>query len=370
MMPFTHRLETLYASMKKVGIDTLTLNPGPNLAYLTGLHFHLSERPTLGLFTPGKKPALILPALETNKVASNSLEMETFPFGDNPADWNQAYARAAKNQGLEHKKIGVEPVRLRVLELRFLEEAAPGAEIVSADEVLSSLRICKEPGEIQNMRQAVTIAQNALNATLPLIKIGMTERQLASELTLQLMRAGSDGELPFQPIVAGGPNSANPHAVPTNRKFQPGDLVVIDWGASYQDYFSDLTRTFAIAEISTDLAEVVQVVAQANAAGRAAGKPGIEAGQVDQVTRKVIEDAGLGEYFIHRTGHGLGMESHEAPYIYGENSFLLSQGMAYTIEPGIYIPGQGGVRIEDDVVVTRSGSESLSNLIRELIVVG
>jgi Xaa-Pro dipeptidase len=369
-MTTPNRLNTLNSLMKNADLDALVLNPGPSLVYLTGLHFHLSERPTLGLFAQGKAPVLIVPELEMTKVKSSNLNIETFPFGDNPAEWSDAYGKAATYLGLDGKTIGLEPNRLRVLELRFLEAALPKAKIVSAAESLARLRICKEPGEIELMRKAVQIAQSALNATLSLIKVGMTERQLASELTLQLTRAGSDPELPFSPIIASGPNSANPHAVPTDRPLQPGDLVVIDWGASYQDYFSDLTRTIAVSEVDSSLAEIVRVVGQANAAGRGAGKPGIEASMVDKATRKVIEDAGYGEYFIHRTGHGLGMEIHEEPYMFGANTLTLEQGMVYTIEPGIYIPDLGGVRIEDDVVVTKSGADSLSNLVRDLIVVG
>ncbi len=369
-MPPAHRLNTLHSLLKKSGLDALALNPGPSLVYLTGLHFHLSERPTLCLFSPEKTPALIVPELELNKAKSCPFPIETFAFGDDPSTWEKAFSNAAAYLKLDGKTIGVEPNRLRVLELRFLEAAFPSTKFNSGAEAVSALRTFKEPGEIQLMREAVNIAQRALNATLPLIKINMTERQLASELTMQLMRAGSDPELPFAPIIASGPNSANPHAIPTDRALQPGDLVIIDWGASYQDYFADITRTIAVADISSELAEIARIVGQANSAGRATGKPGIEAGLVDQATRKVIEDAGLGEYFTHRTGHGLGMESHEEPYIYAANSLQLSQGMVYTVEPGVYIPGQGGIRIEDDVVVTKSGSESLSNLVRDLIIVG
>jgi Xaa-Pro dipeptidase len=219
------------------------------------------------------------------------------------------------------------------------------------------------------MRQAVQIAQNALEATLPLIKIGMTERDLAAELTIQLLRHGSDPALPFSPIISGGPNSANPHASPSERTLQSGDLLVIDWGATHEGYVSDLTRTFAIGEIDEEYRKIHEIVQQANAAGRAAGKPGLACAEIDKAARKVIEDAGYGQYFTHRTGHGLGMEGHEDPYMRSDNQQLLETGMAYTVEPGIYLPGRNGVRIEDDVIVTEDGSESLSDLPREIRVV-
>jgi len=205
---------------------------------------------------------------------------------------------------------------------------------------------------------------------LPAIKIGMTEKELASELTVQLLRNGAESKLPFAPIVCAGPNSANPHAVPSERRLQAGDLLIIDWGATFDNYLSDLTRTFAIGEASPEYARIAQVVAEANQAGRDAATPGVPASLVDSAARQVIEKAGYGSYFIHRTGHGLGMEEHEEPYIRSDNTQLLLPGMTFTVEPGIYLPERGGVRIEDNVVITESGSESLSNFPRELKVVG
>ncbi len=179
-------------------------------------------------------------------------------------------------------------------------------------------------------------------------------------------RHGSEPELPFQPIVAAGPNSANPHATPTDRPIQPGDLLIIDWGATHHGYFSDLTRTFAIGEVAPELAHITEVCLQANAAGRAAARPGIPAGEVDAAARKVIEEAGYGEFFTHRTGHGLGLDVHERPFIFGGNPDVLQPGMTFTVEPGIYLPHRGGVRVEDDVVITPEGARSLSDMPRAL----
>jgi Xaa-Pro dipeptidase len=180
------------------------------------------------------------------------------------------------------------------------------------------------------------------------------------------MRHGSDSEMPFSPIVATAPNSANPHAFPGDRQLAPGDILILDWGASVHGYLSDLTRTYAIEDVDPELENISSIVAQANAAAREFAAPGVTAGEVDRAARRVIESAGYGDYFIHRTGHGLGLESHEEPYISAGNSMELEPGMTFTIEPGIYLPGRGGVRIEDDVVITNEGSESLSDLPRDL----
>lgn len=366
----TSRIDRLAQALPASGFDALALNPGPTLTYLTGLHFHLMERPTVLLVAPGRPPALVLPELEMAKAHAAGFALQTFAFGDNPNTWGQAFEQAASALTLTGKRIGVEPTRLRFLELRFIENAAPGARLDSAEELLSGLRMQKDSTEVDAMRRAVQIAQQALLATLPMIKVGVTEKAIAAELFQQLLQAGSDSEMPFMPIVAGGPNSANPHAGPSDRPLQPGDLLVIDWGARYEGYCSDLTRTFAIGPVDPELRKIAEVVARANAAGRAASQPEVPAGSVDQAARAVIEAAGYGPQFIHRTGHGLGLDEHEPPYIFGENSLVLLPGMTYTVEPGIYLAGRGGVRIEDNIVITASGSQSLSDLPRELITLG
>ena len=362
------RLERLGALLRGAGLDALALNPGPTLAYLTGLHFHLMERPVVGLFTAQGEAALVLPELEREKLSGTNFR--AFAYGEDPATWGEAFRRALEALRLTAARIGVEPTRLRVLELRFLEEAAPQATFPSAAEVVAELRQRKDAEEVALMRQAVRVAEEAFRATLAAFRVGMTERELAAELVVQLLRHGSAPELPFQPIVASGPNAANPHATPTDRPIQPGDLVIVDWGANVEGYFSDLTRTLAVGDLDLELERIAAIVAQANQAGREAVRPGLPVGEVDAAARRVITEAGYGEFFIHRTGHGLGLEVHEPPFIYAENHRPLEPGMTFTVEPGIYLPGRGGVRIEDNVVVTPDGGETLSTLPRELWRVG
>jgi len=364
------RFEKLAAALENTEFDAIALNPGPTLTYLTGLDFHLMERPVVLVYAPGKIPVIILPQLELQKLSGLSYELKAYSYGENPADWGQSFRSALFELDLYGRTIGVEPRRMRVLELRMVESGAPGAHVIAAEKELASLRLCKDADEIKKMRQAVKIAQDAVEATLPQIKIGMSEQEIAAELTVQLLRHGSQPEMPFSPIVSGGPNSANPHASPSRRKLQSGDLLVIDWGAAYEGYISDLTRTFAVGEVDAEYRKIHEIVQQANAAGRAAGKPGVACAEVDKAARSVIEAAGYGEYFTHRTGHGIGMEGHEEPYMRGDNPQLLETGMAYTVEPGIYLPSRNGVRIEDDMVVTENECESLSDLPREIRAVG
>jgi len=297
-------------------------------------------------------------------------KVQAFAYGELPSEWDDAFRKATQALGLDGKRIGVEPRQLRLLEFRHVKSGAPHAEYPDASEALSQLRLRKDKAEVDAMRRAVKIAQDSLEATIPLIKIGMTERELASELVMQLLKHGSDSELPFSPIVSGGPNAANPHASPSDRKLQVGDLLVVDWGASYGGYISDLTRTFAVGEVDAECQKIHKIVQEANAAGRAAGKPGVPCANVDIATRDVIEKSGYGKYFTHRTGHGIGMEGHEDPYMRGDNMQLLEVGMAYTVEPGIYLPNRNGVRVEDNMVITESGAKCLSDMPREIRVVG
>lgn len=362
----SQRLERLLTRMKTDGLDAVAVIPGPTFIYLTGLSFHLMERPAVLLIRDGHKPVLVLSEFERSKADRSSIALETQTYGEDPGRWPDAFAAAARRLDLAGARIGVEPLRMRVHELRFLEGAAPTAEVVAASGLFESLRIVKDPDELDSMRRAVAIAETAVESTLPLLRLGMTEKEIAAELTLQLLRGGSETELPFQPIVASGPNSALPHWVPGDRTTAPGDLLIIDWGATVEGYISDITRTFSVGNPDQRAKEIHKVVHQANATGRAAVRPGASGADVDEATRKVIADAGFGEFFLHRTGHGIGMEAHEPPYIRDGNLAVLEAGMTFTVEPGIYLPDFGGVRIEDNLVMTNAGGETMTSLPREL----
>ncbi len=361
------RQTRLSEALEKSRIPALILNPGPSLTYLTGLHFHLSERPVIAIFQPGQPPVIILPQLELAKLENLGYSVQAFPYGEDPATWQAVVRQGMQKAELLSGSAAVEPRQFRVLELRLLESAAPQASFTSGEEIIAGLRLKKDADEIASMQRAALIAQDALKALLPQIQLGMTEHEIASELTLQILRHGSGSEIPFTPIVSTGPNSANPHAYPSERRLREGDLLVIDWGASYQGYFSDITRTFAIGKVGEEERKIVDIVHQANTAGRMACKPGAACQDVDNAARKVIESSGFGVYFTHRTGHGLGLEGHEAPYMRAGNTQILETGMAFTVEPGIYLTGRNGARIEDDMIITQDGSLSLTDLPRELI---
>jgi Xaa-Pro dipeptidase len=213
------------------------------------------------------------------------------------------------------------------------------------------------------------IAEKALVHTLAEVRPGMTEKEIAAALMVNLLRAGSEA-MPFLPLVQTGPNSASPHGATSSRQLERGDVLLLDFGAVAGGYASDITRTFAVGKIDPELVEVYRIVEAANAAGRATAGPGVACQEVDRAARRVIEDAGYGQFFIHRTGHGLGLEGHEPPYIVEGNTLPLEVGMTFTVEPGIYLPDRGGIRVEDDVVITEYGCQSLTTFERSLQTVG
>lgn len=365
----TNRLKILQSLLHDNHLDAYSINPGPSFRYMTGLDFHLMERPIV-LFVPSRgKPIFILPVFEVNRLSQASSLVEIFGYSDNPAEWQNTFSNALHKYIPVSGKIGVEPLHLRLLEYHFLQSALPNSQFNPSANVIESMREIKSGSEVGRMRKAVEIAQAAFLAFLPYIRIGKTEKELAAELTIQLLKAGSDPTLPFNPIIASGPNSANPHAEPSDRRIQKSDLIVVDWGAGFEGYFSDLTRTLSIGTPSSEHNQIAGIVAAANRAAFNAAKPGIPAGHIDQAARQVIKNAGFDEFFIHRTGHGLGLEAHETPYIFAENMTCLKGGNVHTIEPGIYLPGKFGVRIEDNVVITDQGAECLSDLPRDLWII-
>jgi Xaa-Pro dipeptidase len=258
---------------------------------------------------------------------------------------------------------------MRLLEARRIEQAAPGCRLMATEPWMPHLRMAKDEAEIAAMRRAVEIAERTLQRLLGegAIRPGRTELEVAADLQVALLREGSQGEA-FSPIVVAGPNSASPHAGPSDRPLADGDLVTLDWGAVCDGYRSDITRTFVLGSPSPEVQRIYEAVLAANQAGRLAVRPGVPAQEIDRAARRAITLAGYGDYFIHRTGHGLGLETHEPPYMVEGNLDLLQPGMTFTVEPGIYVPGLGGVRIEDNVCVTTDGVETLTTLPREMVI--
>jgi len=314
---------------------------------------------------PGADPVLVVPALEHPRAqaspASDATAME--PWLDGSGD---PYGIVAKTVGDARARVGVSDRMWAVHLLRL--ERATGAGFESAAPVMSMLRIRKHPEELDLLRRAGAAADAAFDRLVASGLSGRTEEDVSTELAAHLLEAGHQS-VAFA-MVGGGPNGASPHHEPGERRIEPGDAVVLDFGGRVGGYCSDITRTVAVGEVSGEVHEVHEVVAAAQEAGVRAVRPGVAAQDVDRAAREVIAAAGFGDFFIHRTGHGIGLEEHEDPYLVAGNTQPLEVGHCFSVEPGVYLPGRFGVRIEDIVTVTADGVERLNEAPRVLTRVG
>ena len=367
---YGQRLKRVRERLDKEGIDCLALVPGFNLCYLTGKGFMLMERPLIAFIPTDeeREPVLVIPSLEVPNWSSDApFEARILPWGDETGP--QEAMRQASMVLSWVRSLAVEFLRMRLLEHDLIDRSMPDARIVRGETVLGPLRVRKDAEEIASLRRAVEVAEAALEHVVSELVVGTTEREIANRLTAALLLGGSE-DIPFEPLVQSGPRSALPHGRTGDRPLLAGEILLIDFGATVNGYHSDITRTLVAAPgPDARLREVYSVVLAANDAGRAAVRPGVSCHDVDHAAREVVEAAGFGECFFHRTGHGLGLDIHEDPGIVAGNQTLLEEGMVFTIEPGIYVEGWGGVRVEDDVAVTSDGCETLTSFIRELRVV-
>lgn len=272
------------------------------------------------------------------------------------------------NKELGLKKVLVDTARTKYSSVLKFNEAFKEVSIIGSESILQKLRVVKDDTEISKIEKANEIAKKSFKEFLPEIKEGITEKELVWKLE-KIMRENGAEKISFDTIVASGENGAKPHAKPSDKKIAKGELITIDFGCYFDGYASDITRTVALGEVSGKLRDIYEVVMVSQGMGLATAKAGISGFEIDKICRDYLSGKGYGEYFLHGTGHGLGMEVHELPYVSAGNKESLPENSVITVEPGIYIEGVGGVRIEDDVVLKKGGNINLSGeLSRDLIV--
>ena len=347
------------------GVDAIAIVPGTNMDYFTGIDVFLSERPIVALFADSGL-SFIIPQLEAQKVTSRAdLEAQLFVWTDEEG-YQGAFARAIDELGLRGKTLGVDGMTMRVTEWLAFSQIDPSLKVQPVERELVSIRARKMPDEVEAMRRAIAISEAALRQLLEEVRPGMTEKAIATRLEALMLQGGADG-LAFETLVQTGPNSANPHGSTTDRILGENDYLLIDYGCTVNGYPADITRTFCLGRPSAEMQKIYDTVLRANEAAKAVVRPGVPCEAVDKAARGVIEAAGYGQYFIHRTGHGLGLDVHEpVPQIATGVEYPLEPGMTFTIEPGIYVNGLGGVRIEDNILVTETGAEVLTSFPRSL----
>jgi Xaa-Pro aminopeptidase len=358
------RLGQVAAATAAAGLDALLLTPGPDLRYVTGYEAHQLERLTCLVLPAGRDPFLVVPRLErpaaqASPAGSLGVELVSFEETDDP------YALVAGRLG-PVASVGLSDRMWALMVLRFAR-AMPGVRQELASTALRELRARKSPAEVAALLAAGE-AIDRVHAMVPgWLVPGRTERDVAADIGDAILAAGH-ASVGFA-IVASGPNAASPHHTASDRVLRRGDAVVVDIGGTMPSgYCSDCTRTYAIGDAPPEFAAYYEVLRSAQDAACEAIRPGIAAEAIDAAAREPIAAAGYGEYFVHRTGHGIGLETHEDPYIVSGNAEPLRPGHAFSVEPGIY-PGPHGARIEDIVVCTEDGCQRLNNVTRELVVV-
>lgn len=356
------RLDRATTLTDRAGLDGLLVTPGADLAYLTGYGPMPLERLTLLVVAPGRDPVLLVPMLERPAAlaspAGDLVEVLGWTDGDDPYE---AAARLAPSGRLA---LSDQTWASHVL---GLERAADGLSLTTAGLALPLLRAVKDAEELAALRTAGAAADAAFADIATVRFEGRRELDVAADLADALLAHGHE-TVEFT-IVGSGPNAASPHHEVSERVIAAGDAVVLDFGGRIAGYCSDITRTVVVGEPPEDLVRVHGVVREAQEAGVAAVRPGASCEDVDRAARAVIETAGYGERFIHRTGHGIGLEVHETPYIVQGNPTPLEAGMTFSVEPGVYLPERLGVRIEDIVAVTADGVERFNEAPRDLTVV-
>ena len=361
---YGRRLEAAAAAADRAGVAGLVVTPGYDLRYLLGSRAQTFERLTALVIPAVGAPVVVLPRLELaalreSAAAELGLAVQDWVDGENPydivADALGGHARAAVTDSMP---------ALHLLPLA----ARLGAVPVLGTQIMAGLRMVKDPAEIDAL-SAAGAAIDRVHARVPeFLKPGRTEADVAADITEAIVAEGHS-EAAFV-IVGSGPNGADPHHECSDRVLQAGDIVVVDIGGPVEPgYNSDSTRTYSLGEPSAEIAGQYAVLQRAQAAGVAAVRPGVTAEQVDATARDVLAEAGLAEYFVHRTGHGIGLSVHEEPYIVAGNDLPLAPGMAFSVEPGIYFPGRWGARIEDIVIVTADGALAVNDRPHDLIVV-
>ncbi len=356
---YAARLERAAHAAGEAGVNAFLVTPGPDLTYLMGHTPPPLERLTLLVVAPDRQPVALVPLLERSAAeaspAAYAVEIVAWEDGDDP------YARAAVL--LPHGRLAVTDQTWASHVLGLLE-AAPDAELVPAGRVMPALRAVKDEGELAALANAASAADAAFATILDGQFTGRRESDIAAALAQALHDHGHQSA-DFT-IVGSGPNAASPHHDAGERAIAPGDVVVLDFGGRLDDYCSDITRTVTAGEpAEAEFSDVYGVVRRAQQAAFEAVRPGVPAEDVDRAASDVIANAGYGELFVHRTGHGIGLEVHEPPYIVAGNTARLEPGMTFSIEPGVYLPGRFGVRIEDIVAVTEGGAAWLNDAPRD-----
>lgn len=359
------KVQEIQNYLQKNQIDAAFVTTPDNVFYVSGFKSNPHERLLGVMIFKEAEPFLICPQMEIPeaKAAGWSYEVIGHQDTDNAMD---ILAQAIIARNVNPLTFAIEKAQLIVERLEALQQSFPQATFVRLDEKINAMRVIKDEDELNKLRKAAQLADYAIEVGCKEIAEGKTEMEILTAIESAIQEKGC--KMSFETMVLSGPKSASPHGKPGARKVEKGDMILFDLGVIYDGYCSDITRTVAFGEPSEAQKAIYNAVLAANSNAIAAVKPGVRAMDLDKIARDTITNAGYGEYFTHRLGHGLGISVHEFPSVTGANDMVMEEGMVFTIEPGVYKSDVTGVRIEDDVVVTKDGVEVLTKFPKDLIV--
>ena len=352
-----NHLKQIAAKLPEYGVDAMLLNSEPGEFYAVGFHGE-------GNVVVTAEKCFYFTDSRYIEAANHLIQGAEIAMTDAGRNYRAMVQQVIDQCGI--KTMGFEENYLSVADFELWDKGLT-ASLVPAQKLVNSLRAAKDEEELSLMRKAQEITDQAFSAILEFIRPGQTEQEIAAKLQYEMLCLGAE-KMSFDPIVASGPNGSKPHAIPSDRKVQPGDFITMDFGCKFGGYCSDMTRTIALGEPTEEMKKVYQVVLEAQLAGIAMAKAGVPGKRIHDTAAKVIADAGYGAYFGHGFGHSLGIEIHEAPNANSRDETPMPEGAVVSAEPGIYLPGKFGVRIEDAVVYTAQGHEILTKSPKELII--
>ncbi|TFB25041.1 aminopeptidase P family protein [Filobacillus milosensis] len=358
------RINQLISTLETNNMDSVFMTSKENVFYFTNLYAEAHERLIGAYFDQKGNEVLIVPALEEEDVKNAGWQGQTITYFDHENPWDKLSSTI--NDLGQPQTMAIEKEDMNVVRYEILKESFPKTTILDGQSLLNELRLIKDHSEMGIIKEAAQFADFGIETALKHIQEGKTELEIIAEIEYALKKEGIR-HMSFGTTVLAGKKSAAPHGTPDLTPIKSGDFVLMDLGVVHKGYCSDITRTVVLGKASDKQKEIYQTVLNAEKKAIEASQVGTRLGDIDKTARQVIEEAGYGEYFPHRIGHGLGINVHEYPSLASNNDSKLQEGMAFTIEPGIYVPEVGGVRIEDDIFITSEGPTTLTEFMKELI---
>lgn len=363
----TNRLDTLLDQLKKHNIDSMLITSKANFYYLSNYYTEPHERVIAVYVSKYHDPLLLVPSMEIEDAKAAGWNYELMGYSDHENPWQLFRDFLNRNNSVPHS-ISLEHNHLTLERYNQVKDVLPEAHISDGQEILANLRVIKSKKEYTLLKQAAAFADFGVETGVKAINEGVGELEVIAEIEYELKKQGIQ-QMSFSTMALSGTKTASPHGTPSMKKIEKGDIVLLDLGVIFEGYCSDITRTVAYKSITAEQEKIYNTVLTAEQNAIDASKIGTSAGKIDLAARDQIELAGYGDYFTHRIGHGLGIETHEYPSMHSNNQLPLKEGMSYTIEPGIYVPNVGGVRIEDMIFMTNKGPEMLTKFPKELQII-